>query len=366
MNSSMLNFYEWRRALSLPVRHYVWHGTLCLTSLLLLMGCSWFLAYLNPKAGMPQAKWRKSTNAEILFLGNSQQRSLDVKQFCRPALNISVGGSDYSTHFAILRNLEQHLPRLRVVVVGFDTLLLQTAAIADRKGDYEELLTWGVPWWDIPDTPFLERLQFYGSHNTLIRPVLCGTKLDQPELAKRVTWQHITTFLCNPNVVESMSKRPDDRSPEKPKIEEMPPHRDIHKVVPPYQVAPADGKKKMRNYISYFKNSNHSGKNCAAFLDMLRYCREKDLRVVLLRTPTTKAFWSNRPKEWDRELEALYTEAVSVYGKELPLWDEERSYTYEENQFEDPNHLMEYYIHRILTPRINRRLVELFKTIPEN
>ncbi len=88
--------------------------------------------------------------------------------------------------------------------------------------------------------------------------------------------------------------------------------------------------------------------------------------MVLLRTPTTKAFWSNRPQEWDGELDDLYEEAVSVYGEELPLWDEERTYPYEDNQFDDPNHLITYYTRRILTPRINQWLEKLFETIPED
>lgn len=364
MNLSMLNSDTWRRALSLPARHYIWHGVLLLAGLLVLVGCSWALVWLNPKAGMPKAKWSESTNAEILFLGNSQQRSLDVKQFCRPALNISVGGSDYSTHFAILRNLKWHLPRLRVVVVGFDTLLLRTDAIKDREGDYEELVAWSVPWWDIPNISRRERFLYFISHNRLLRPVLCGPKLDQPELAKRITWRGILAGLFRPKTGSAQVKESNLPS-SSPKTAETPPRSDIHKITPPYTVAPADGKKKMRHYIRVFNEYSHSEVNRAAFLDMLRYCRNNDLRVALLRTPTTKPFWSNRPEEWDKELETLYREAVSIYGEDLPLWDEEQSYTYEENQFEDPNHLIKYYIHRILTPRINRRLVDLFQSIPD-
>ncbi|OQB43459.1 MAG: hypothetical protein BWY09_00160 [Candidatus Hydrogenedentes bacterium ADurb.Bin179] len=364
MNSSMLNFNGWRKAFSLPARYHLWHGALAIAGLLVLLGCSGFLAYLNPKAAMPQAKWSKNTDAEILFLGNSQQRSLDVKQFCLPALNISVGGSDYSTHFAILRNLKRHLPRLRVVVVGFDTLLLRTDAIKGREGDYEELAAWGVPWWDIPNISWRERFLYFLSHNRLLRPVLCGPKLDQPELEKRITWQELFDGLSGPKTASAQTKDADLPSAS-PKAGETPPRSDVHKIVPPYTVAPADGENKMRHYIRVFNEYSHFETNRIAFLDMLRYCREKDLRMVLLRTPTTKAFWSNRPEDWDQELEALYEEGKSVYGTALPLWDEERSYTYEDDQFEDPNHLIKWYIHRILTPRINERLVELFNTLPE-
>lgn len=363
MNSSMLNFDAWRGALKLPARFHLWHGLLLLSALLLILGCSWALVRVNPKAGVPEAKWNNNTDAEILFLGNSQQRSLDVTRFCRPTLNISVGGSDYSTHFSILRNLKRHLPRLQVVVVGFDTLLLRTNAIADRNGDYEELEAWGVPWWDLPEVSPGEQFLYFLSHNKLLRPVLCGPKLDQPELAKRITWQGIFSRVGMPHAVAQVQ----DTAPFSPSVtaDTTPPRSDIHKIVAPYTVAPADGKKKMRHYIKVFNEYSHSEVNRTAFLGMLRFCRENDLRMVLLRTPTTKAFWSNRPEAWDRELEALYEEGVSVYGEDLPLWDEERSYTYEDDQFEDPNHLIKYYIHRILTPRINQRLVEFFTTLPD-
>ena len=114
-------------------------------------------------------------------------------------------------------------------------------------------------------------------------------------------------------------------------------------------------------YVKNFEEADHAKVNREAFLGMLDYCRKRNLKVVLLRTPTTKAFWSNRPPEWDSALEELYREGLAVYGDQLPLWDEERTYPYEDNQFEDPNHLMTYYMHNILTPRINQRLLELFE-----
>lgn len=162
MSSSMLSFNPWLRALRLPAGIHVWHGLLALAALVTLWVCGTFLIYMNPKAAATTKKWVKGTDAQILFLGNSQQHSLHVGRLCRPALNISVGGSDYSTHYAILRNLAPRLSDLTVVVLAFDNLLLSTTAIAKRNGDYEDLMAWGVPWWDVPEVSLSEGFFFLG------------------------------------------------------------------------------------------------------------------------------------------------------------------------------------------------------------
>lgn len=114
----MLSFDAWRCALRLPLKIHAWHALLLAAAAAVLLATGAFLVHLNPKAAMPGLRWKSSTDAEVIFLGNSQHRSLDVDQFCCPALNISVGGADYSVQYAILRNLAPRLPQLKVVVIG--------------------------------------------------------------------------------------------------------------------------------------------------------------------------------------------------------------------------------------------------------
>lgn len=223
-----------------------------------------------------------------------------------------------------------------------------------------------MPWWDIPAVPFKERLLYFASHNSLLKPFLSGPKLDQPELDRRVTWTAVRDLLHLGKKAEAATREPIFPVPADTDVLDKGPRSDIHTVKPPYNVAPADGKKKLQNYVSSYRKHSNTEANRRAFLGMVRFCRDNNLHAVLLRTPTTKAFWGNRPKEWDRELDTLYEEAVSLYGTNLPLWDEERTYDYEDNQFDDPNHLITYYTRRILTPRINSRLVALFQTFPGN
>ena len=97
---------------------------------------------------------------------------------------------------------------------------------------------------------------------------------------------------------------------------------------------------------------------------MADFCRQKHLRLVFLRTPTSKGFWSARPAQWDQELVVLKGQAEHRYGQEIPVWDEERSIDYPDACFVDPNHLRREYVVSLLTPRINARVTALLGNQP--
>jgi hypothetical protein len=357
MNSSMLNSDTWRRALRLPVRTHAWHLMLLAGALGLTLAASAFLAWLNPKAAASERIEADYSRVEVLLIGNSQYRCIDTAQFCRPALNISIGGSDYSTQYALLRNLAPEMPELKVLIIALDNLPLRTPAIARRKGDYEQLYRWGVPWWDIPDIPFMERARFFITRNRLLKPVLTGPKLDEKELARYLSFARLRRLL----LPQAAAAEKGADSPETDDAGDLPPPDVVREG---FSFAPARGKGKINGYSRELTQRHNLESNRNAFFGMVRYCRDHEIRLVFLRTATTKAFWQNRPPEWDAEIAALRRQAEALYGGEIPLWDEERSYDYDDTQFDDPNHLMPRFIQSILSPRIDQRLRKLLDAPP--
>lgn len=336
----MLNFDAWNRAFGLPWRTHAWH-VLLLTGFVLAVGTSnrWLIR-INPDAATPARIQEDRREVRVLTLGNSQHGNWDDANFDIKTKNIYLPGADYVSLYALLRHLAPRMPKLEAVILGFDNLLLHTPAIKNRKGDYEILAAWGVPWWDIPDITWSERLSFLVRRNPWLKPILTGPKLDQPQVEGIIT--HI---LHRQEPVPAPEEATAKRSPDDPTW-----------VRPGFFVAPANGEQKLGLYVNNFRKSSNKVQNTAALEGVADYCRQKHLRLVFLRTPTTKGFWSERPAEWDQELAALKGEAEERYGGEIPVWDEERSFDYPDAYFSDPNHLRREYVHSVLTPRINARL----------
>ena len=336
----------------------LWFGFLLLSSVVVLLICGQALVLLNPKAKAAAAKWKTSKTAHILFLGNSQHRNLNANVFDHSILNVSIGGADYSILSAVLRGLGRKLSNLEVVILGYDNLLLRTPAIQRRNGDYEELLQWGIPWYAIPETSAYERLLFYLTHNALLKPVLTGPKLDQPQLEHILSWSGIIRWL---DVKKASAASLDPMYGPSPfsQVIEKGPKRDVNSLKSPYGFTPAQGKEKMASYVRALKRNHNIECNSRAFLEIVHYCREHNLKLILLRTPTTRAFRENRPEDWTAELDQLYLNAVELFGSSIPIWNEEFDLPYEDEWFDDPNHLITYYIHHLLSPRINARLKEL-------
>jgi len=397
MNSSMLSFDGWRRWLGLSWRVHAWHLLLVLGALGLTWSASAFLVWLNPKAGSPRPRGYAS-DVEVLLIGNSQYRRIDTDRLCRPAANISIGGSDYAVQAALLRNLAPGMPNLKVLILALDNLPLRTPAIANRNGDYESLVQKGIPWWDIPDTGPWEKLHFHLTRNSLLKPVMVGPKLEFEQLAGYVTFERLERFVAaawssdssvagesatlssrwtdeskqvraksgqavimpkqsprdSTKPARAKSSQPATETP--PPIDSLPP---ADRIRSQYSFAPAEGEKKVMSYHRALREHHNMRSNRQALLEIARYCAQRGIRLIFMRAPTTKGFWRNRPDEWADELETLHREVEQVYGARIPLWDEERGYDYDDRQFDDPNHLMTPYIRTVLSPRIDVRLRRL-------
>jgi len=326
MNSSMLNSEEWDRSASPSSYRLVWHITLFVGAVCLVVGNSLFLQWLYPnKSQIPRSK-PNYAGVEVLFLGNSQLRNIDTSTFPRRSLNAALAGSDYSIKYALLRALAPRMPDLRLLVLGFDNVPLQTSGIRNRKGDYKQLIKAGIPWWDIPDTSALEQFLYFISYNRLLQPLLVGPKLDIDQLQKHAHFQ----------VVRGDAKSNDTNAQE---TKGLPDDMARSHIRPGFSYAPEDGAKKIDMYVRLRQQDNNLIGNRKAFGKMMGYCAAHEIQPVLLRAPTTNAFWEKRPPDWEEELRDLMSLAQEQFKGEIPLWDEEHSGAYPLEDFDDPNHL---------------------------
>lgn len=343
MNSSMLSFEVWNELLHLPLRRQAWHLALLGGAFGLVVQCSLFLQWLNPEEWYISRSRSHYPNVEVLFLGNSQLLNINGSRLTHPSLNAALAGSDYSIQLALLQALAPRMPNLRLVVLGLDNVPLQTCGVRNRKGDFKQLIQAGIPWWSIPDTTPLERFVYFLSYSHLLRPLLVGPKLDIDRLQQYTPFRDAS--------LEAKSGTPGPQETKAPPEPSLP-----SRVRPGFSCAPVEGARKMDIYKHLRQESNNLAGNRKAFESIIRYCAVHGFQPVLVRAPTTVAFWENRPKDWERELADLIAAAENEFKGNVPVWDEEHSGAYPLEVFDDPNHLDRDSGGALFTLRLNERI----------
>lgn len=253
----------------------------------------------------------------VLILGNSQLNGLLADD--ERMLNLALGGSDYTIQFRILRNVAPRLKNLRFVMLGFDNIPLRTPAIARMKGDYRSLAQSGIPWYDIPEISPTEKLTHLLLNNRWTRPFISGPKLD------------------GEHILSSLRGEPVDAHDPEP-VRPVNPGADV--VREGFYLAPAQGQKKISDYLSALNEGNSLTPNLLALQNITDYCRTENLGLILLRPPTTGEFIAGRSQQWNDELAGLLSDLRARHPRHpLPFWDANEDEIYGLEYFDDPNHL---------------------------
>lgn len=259
-------------------------------------------------------------DAEVLVLGNSQLLGVIGESTADRVHNAAVAGSDYSIQYAILKGLVARMPRLKLLVIGFDNIPLRTPAISNMNGDFRKVVVQGVQWMDIPEISLGEKLQYLFRHNRLLEPLVFGPKLDL---------DRIESLLTSANTGSTTEIAETD-------FEFLP----AEAVRPGFEYSPSEGREKMQSYFSNLETNSHLDANRRAFMEIVRLCHVHDIRVILVITPTTQQFRNARSAQWNQELSRIYWESEAKYPETaMPVWDINESETYPVSLFMDPNHL---------------------------
>ncbi len=316
MNLSIFNFDNLsitRRFLGQHVREI---SLLVIVFVLTTATCILLLLEINQQTGS-RLDNVYADKVQTLVLGNSQLEGLVVSD--QRILNLALAGSDYSIQYQILRHALPQLKNINTLVLGFDNIPLRTPAISRMRGDFSSLTRVGVPWYAIPETPLLDRIKFMVMYNRWTRPLFVGPRFEADRL---LSWLDDSARqpVNRPNS-QNESSGPDQ-------------------IRPGFYLAPAQGTKKIEDYIHALDTDNNLETNLIALDQIVDFCSDHKIKLILLRPPTTLEFRAGRSQEWQDELSRLYQHIADSQSEiDIPFWDADQTDPYNIELFDDPNHL---------------------------
>ena len=327
------------------IRLELWNGwptifTIILGCFLTIISCSFLLQKIN---GTTTSQLNVITKDEVkvLILGNSQLGKIINPN--KKILNLSLGGSDFSVQYEMLRHNAPKFKNLHLLILGFDNIPLRTPAVDRMRGDYRSITKMGVPWYSIPDITILDRLTYLLSYNQFMTPLLNGPKFDINRIRKLLSWlEQKKTTIDTPSVKSKVNLEPDI-------------------IRHGFYTAPSQGAKKIQDYMRALEKENNYDSNLAALYKIINYCIGNNIDIILLRTPTTFDFMNGRSNQWKEELQSILSSIKNIYpDQSMPFLDADQLETYDLKYFEDPNHLSEEgknyyskYLNAKLEPYIN-------------
>lgn len=316
MNLSIFNFDNLRitrRFLGLHVREF---GLLVFVFVLTTAACILLLLQINQQTGS-RLDNVNADKVQVLVLGNSQLEGLVVSD--QRILNLALAGSDYSIQHQILRHALPRLKNITTLVLGFDNIPLRTPAISRMQGDFSSLSRVGVPWYDIPEIAFIDKLKFMVKFNQWTRPILVGPRFEADRL---LSW--LDGSVHQP--VKGLNTQNESSEPDQ--------------IRPGFYLAPAQGTRKIEDYIRALERENNLETNLVALNQVVDFCSANKIKLILLRPPTTLEFREGRSQEWRNELSRLYQHLVDRHPEmDISFWDADQTDGYEIELFDDPNHL---------------------------
>ncbi len=337
-SSSIFSSKALRVAAKLPLRAHAWHVLLALGAAAIIAFASNWIPYA-PRSEHRTKDLSRLADAQVMVLGNSQIAGVDERAIVFPAISFAQGGTGIRAHNALLHEMAPRMPKLRVVLLGFDNIPLRVRDIEERKTDFRDLAALGIPWYEVP-ARWRDRVRFCVRSSPPLRNIFYG---DRPALQNLLRWP-IFSKAEAATVAGAANAAPAEDSVFTPKRG--------------YILAPVQGQSKMTSYLRALQDEATYRKGLAAFFDILTYCAEHRLRVVLVRTPTTPAFSGNRSAVWDAELIAVLNKARGMFPElPLPVWDAERALGVPLEQFNDPNHLNHDGL-AVFTNFLNARLMQ--------
>jgi hypothetical protein len=312
MNSSIFNFEQLSSACISARRNPALVFSTLAAFLFTLICCSLILQNINNEPGSRLANINPG-EVKVLILGNSQLAGINP---AKGALNLSLAGSDYTVQYEILQQNAPNFRNMRLLVLGFDNIPLRTPAIDRMNGDYRELTRLEIPWYAIPQISLAERIKYLLLYNRMFKPMAVGPKLDLARL--RAIREKART---PPAVPVGQQSGPDT-------------------IRPGFYLAPSQGLKKIRDYMSSLEIHNNYEENLSAFHEIIAYCSRNDIDVILVRPPATSEFRSGRSVQWQEELKKILADVRGRYPERtIAFWDADEAAAYDLGLFSDPNHL---------------------------
>ena len=324
MSSSIFNFDDLGRAFKLRLKDKVAVAFLIATAAVSVPLCASFLYHLIDGRNANLKSLQGLEAAQVLVLGNSEL--LVVRETSEPIAvkNLAIGGAGHSVNAALLRHYVPRMPNLQLVVLGFDNISFRVSDCSQMGGDYREFVDGGLPWYAIPDIGFLRRVKFLACYNPLAKPLFVGPKLYDidasglsalPGRLCEILWNR--DFLRPRNCVTFRNR-----------------------AIPRRAVTEKQAVDKIRMYVERFKRQTGFNSHTRSFFNMLEYCGQQDLQVLLVQAPTVSSFRENMPAQWIQDLQSIRRHALQVYPEVgLPLWDPAANQDFPLSLFWDPNHL---------------------------
>ncbi len=247
-----------------------------------------------------------SEGTKNIILGNSTSSvGLRAKFFTEKTENFSMGAGHVVIAHGILNKVLSKSNDLDTVVLCFDNLMFFVDSVKRRKGDFRQFVKNGIPWYDIPNASFGEKLNFMISYNwPLFSYSLKGENLSIKTLLKKIR---------NKNVVKKS----------------------------PFNYAVEEGDKKVKGYEKVHKKLKGVKQNLLALESLIKLISENKLKLQLIRMPYSESFISGRSEWWNGQFDyflsmvGTYSEKYNVEYNFKDLGD----YNLGNHLFKDPNHL---------------------------
>lgn len=228
-------------------------------------------SYKRNKAYLEEA----SEAIEVLILGSSHMRSaVNAGQLQQPAINLASGNQHHDTDFKLLKGMVERLPKLKTVVVE----------VSYSHFEYPHN---GKNWWK--HSYFLK----YYDINTFERPVYFKDRLLYRANAPLIT-ERLYSYYITKDTPATFTKYGFNTNNYFGRFKTLNYNED--------RIAVSNFRINTQPDLKTFR------KNTSLFYELLEYCKEKNLEVIICTTPTYKTYLPKRNAEILQRRDRIFTD----------------------------------------------------------
>ena len=335
--SSTFNFETWRR-LRTETHGRCWRlFAVVLALLLTVYGVNATLAALDGHVPLSAARFEhlsehglSAVDVKVIVLGDSTEKiAIDAAALDRPAVNLSINGSGYEAWWPIFEANLARMPDARILVLSADPMSILRDGLGQRRGDLSDLVELHVPWWSLPGLSRRERVGHWVRTGSPVCAIARSGRLSLPQLRR---W------------INAPQRR-----------------RKIRRN----RFTPEQGEAKKRGYADAFREINAYAANATALDHILALARERDMHVVLVRTPVVEDFKQTEAAWWEPFGDEVHRRAARwIPLSRLHAFDGSERPDYGYELFKDPNHLNRRGA-AAFTDELNAAITSLYDSVPQ-
>lgn len=287
------------------VKKYLIRTTLFLLPVVLILGALELWVRNIPSSPKTIATYlhNESENLEVLVLGASQnQAAIHPEYMSRPTINMASGHQDYAEDLALLSQLKERLPKLNTVILSMTFAHLDTPP---NKQEFWKHAT------------FL----YYYNVNAYGRKVYAKDKL---------------LFLSNPSFYSKEIRG----SLTPMNVQYFGDYGYLGNAInSPFAKANFDPQQIEDIALSIYNRENEDAvvQNTIAFKKILAFCKEQQLKTLIVLTPVTKKHYDHRSPKMVARRDVFLKEMMELYPEVLILDAEQSDYAL--TDFNNHNHL---------------------------